>query len=195
MPLRLSIFFMDIILKLILAHFIADYPLQPGILVAWKKRSVWGILVHTLIHLLTMVILLWPYFYLDSVGWALSFIFIVHNMADFVKIRIDRIHKKGRLARYLLDQAVHFASVFIAWFLWLRGAEPRLSGAMEPYYSDLSWILFLMALVLSTYVYDVTRWTCRNAKKPGPYLRDWNGMARNAAVVTAVYLIYILQKL
>src|SRR2546430_12630461 len=33
--------------RLILASLVADFVLQPGSLVAWKKRSVWGLLVHT----------------------------------------------------------------------------------------------------------------------------------------------------
>lgn len=183
---------MDIILKLILAHFIADYPLQWGGLVSFKQKSVWGILAHTYIHLFVMLFLLWPYLHLDSAVRAILFIFILHNVADFTKIHIDRTHKKGRLARYLLDQLFHFAIVLIAYWAWLRGATPLISDAWKPCYLGSSWVLFLIALILSTYFWDVTRWTYRNSKKPQPYIRDWNIMRRNALIVTAGFAAYWL---
>ena len=51
--------------------------------------------------------------------------------------------------------------------------------------------LYFLFLVLSTYFYDITRWTYRHSLNPQlPYKRDYHLIVVNFAIVTAAFFVY-----
>src|SRR5437870_1071795 len=100
--------------RLILAGLIADFVLQPGSLVAWKQRSVWGLLVHVAAVFATSLLI--------GVGaWSSRYAFLVlavttaHFVIDLAKIAADRRWTEGLqpLATFLADQGLHAVSILL----------------------------------------------------------------------------------
>lgn len=93
---------------ILLAHAIADYPLQPNWLVAAKKT--WsGLTLHIIVHLITMLILVgaaraivWPY---------LVFLSIIHFIIDVGKNLFSKQKPDWIITGYLSDQVIHILSI------------------------------------------------------------------------------------
>lgn len=184
---------MDITLHLILAHFLADYPLQPNRLVAYKVRHFSGIVIHSLTHALTSLLLGFPFILQGRFWWAVLAVFVTHNLIDKTKLVAQgHFREVNAFIFYVADQVLHLAVIFASSWIWLRNLVPDLGGAWLKVYESFSLMNFFLALILVTYFYDVSRWTYRNALKAQPYVRDWKMMGRNALFVTVAFVTYWL---
>lgn len=184
---------MDITLHLILAHFLADYPLQSNRLVAYKTKHFSGIVLHSLTHVLTSIVLGFPFLLQGRFWMALAVVFLTHNLIDKTKLWVQRRFKRmNSFIFYVLDQIAHLAVIYITAMVWLKNLLPDFGGAWFRWYANESVVAFWLALILATYFYDVSRWTYRNAKKPQPYIRDWKMMGRNALIVVVAFGLYWL---
>ncbi|MEJ2010688.1 MAG: DUF3307 domain-containing protein [Anaerolineales bacterium] len=99
--------------RLFLGHLLADFPLQPNALIELKNKPA-GLALHLGTHLVVMLALTWP---VAAVIWpGLVGLILFHGILDQVKV-----HRSDRLglsepAAYLLDQALHLASLALtAW--------------------------------------------------------------------------------
>lgn len=97
---------------LIIAHLLADFIFQPTKLIEWKKRNMFGILVHVLIFGLLSLILLAPYLLFWETWVVIGAISLVHFLTDKIKIAV-LFKYKGFILPFLLDQAIHLASILI----------------------------------------------------------------------------------
>ena len=184
---------MDITLHLILAHFIADYPLQTDGMVAYKSKHFSGIVLHSLMHVLTSVLFAFPFMFQANLWWAVLAVFVTHNILDQGKVWIHRRFKKAnRFLFYCLDQVAHLAVIFGSSWLWLRNLVPDVGSRWLAIYQNTTLLNFVLVLTLVTYFYDVTRWTYRSAQRPQPYVRDWRMMGRNALIVGIAFGAYWL---
>ena len=90
--------------QLLLAHFLADFPLQPRWLVDAKQR-LGGLLLHTAIHLLTSLLLV------GDLRWKLLLpvlaLALAHFIIDLSKYRLAVIRPGWVRLPYFVDQAVH----------------------------------------------------------------------------------------
>jgi len=184
---------MDITLHLILAHFLADYPLQPNRLVAFKVRHFGGVVLHSLVHVFTSVLLGLPFASQANFWLAIGTMFVTHSALDQGKVLIHRRFKKAnRFLFYVLDQVGHMAVIAASSWLWLRNLTPDLGGFWLHVFQNMSLVNYLLVLTLVTYFYDVSRWTYRNSKNPLRYVRDWKMMVQNALIVTVGFGVYWL---
>jgi hypothetical protein len=128
-----------ILLKLIIAHIIGDFFLQPGKWIQDKEESGWGsryLYIHVLIHFLLLLVLLWDFSY-----WPEALLITVfHYVIDGMKVSLQT--EKTRITWFWLDQLAHFAVLISVWFIFWGGIDP------EPL-SDQFWILLAGALVLT----------------------------------------------
>jgi hypothetical protein len=99
-----------LILKLLLAHLIGDFFLQPQKWVKDKEKkklkSIW-LYVHVAIHIALMFIILWDLQYavlIISVG-------VFHFIIDALKLILQR--KKNKRFLFFMDQLLHLATIFI----------------------------------------------------------------------------------
>ncbi len=98
---------MFILLKLFLAHLIADFVLQFEELFRLKLKSLWGHLWHALCHALVSLILLWPYLK-DPSLWVFVFATsLIHLVQDVLKYRWME-NKKYFFPLFVGDQILHF---------------------------------------------------------------------------------------
>jgi len=167
--------------SLILAHFLADYPLQPYRLVLAKRRTA-GLVVHVLIHLITMLVVvgaarsyLWPY---------LLVIAVVHFLIDVFKNWLGKVRPALVVGPYLLDQLLHFLVIVIVTG-WVFRVEP--AAADLP---TLTWQVLLLGYTLATFTWHVSERIMAHASPD--YLLELNRQLLPRMVVRGLLLTLVL---
>ena len=102
------------VIAMYLAHLVGDYVLQWDALARWKSREIKGVLAHGMIVLVVTWLLSLPF----DAGWwpwALA-IGLTHTAVDAATLWLGkRLPLQGNgtlaLARYLIDQVVHFGII------------------------------------------------------------------------------------
>ena len=106
-----------ILLKLILAHLIGDFFLQPPKWVRDKEkkklRSKW-LYVHIAIHLALMLLILWDMNYLPLILTIAA----VHLVIDSLKILLQ--NKRNKRLLFFIDQLLHIATILILMSLFYK---------------------------------------------------------------------------
>lgn len=108
---------MIVLIKLILAHFIGDFILQPKSWVEEKekfKAKSNKLYLHILIHGLLVLLILWDFNY-----WLLALLLMVlHGIIDVIKLYAQKESSKSNW--FLIDQVLHIISIVILWGLFLK---------------------------------------------------------------------------
>ncbi len=108
---------MILFIKLLLAHFIGDFLLQPKSWVVEKekqKAKSLKLYVHFLVHGLLVLIVLWDYNY-----WLLSLTLLIsHAIIDIVKLYFQKEGNKSKW--FLIDQTLHVVSILAIWIIFFR---------------------------------------------------------------------------
>lgn len=135
---------MVIIIKLLLAHFIGDFIIQPNAWVAEKERikaKSLKLYLHGLIHGLLVLLVLW-----DLSNWFLALLVLVsHIIIDSIKLYAQK--DSNRPGWFLTDQVLHIITIFVLWILFFK---PDLNIISWFENSDI-WI-YASAIVFLTYV-------------------------------------------
>ncbi len=132
---------------LLLAHFLADYPLQTHWIVANKNRS--GVLfLHIFTHFLVNLILV--FVYAPKVWPFVILLALIHFLIDTGKTYLNRIRPNWVIAPYFIDQIIHFIS--IAAVAVLMG---NYSG-IPPFSLKPIWLIALIAYLVVTYVWYIS---------------------------------------
>ena len=185
---------MNITLHLILAHFLADYPLQSNWLAKYKAKSPLGILLHSLTHFAISALLALPFICSGKLWWGVTIIFVTHYISDEVKVNLQKKTGWHPFWLYSIDQIIHLIIIYGVSAFYLDKMATCFSGAWATYYGDYTMVSFLLILTLVTYFYDITRWTLLGAPKKEPYKRDYPMMARNALIVVIAFIVYWMTK-
>lgn len=112
---------MTLLLKLLLAHLVGDFILQPNVWVEakeHKKLSAWQLYAHTLLHGILTMLLVWDIHFLP---WAIL-ITVSHGIVDAGKLLLQK--ESTKRVWFVIDQALHIA-VIIA--VWLKVENPTFS--------------------------------------------------------------------
>lgn len=100
----------------IVAHFVADFLLQPKALVNLKNRGDVGTLIHAAIHFVCLFFFANPYFYNESSTKILLICALIsasHFVIDTIKIRYQKKHNHASFSKpFLIDQAAHLVITF-----------------------------------------------------------------------------------
>lgn len=130
---------MIVFIKLLLAHLIGDFILQPN---SWvsdkekkKQKSIY-LYAHAALHgILAWVFIGNPYF----VGYALLLI-VVHGFIDYVKLYFQ--NNKNKRTWFVIDQLAHIASLILIAMLYQK--EPiEFTGFTNEFWILVTAILFL----------------------------------------------------
>ena len=132
---------------LLLAHLMADYPLQTDRLVVAKKHLL-GLIVHVSIHWAVMMLL-----FLPVIGFMWPFILIItllHFGIDAFKNFLSRKRPQWVIGPYTFDQILHLSSLFLisAWIA--KTSELPVWQVTSP------WVVYMIGLLLSTYIWFVS---------------------------------------
>jgi uncharacterized membrane protein HdeD (DUF308 family) len=135
------------VIKLIIAHFIGDFLLQPKSWVKEKeKRKAKSVklYLHILIHGLLVLFILWAYNH-----WLLALLLMVlHGIIDIIKIYAQKESNKSKW--FFIDQVLHIISVLGLWFLFFK---PELNDIS--WYEDTYFWVYAAALLFITIVSGV----------------------------------------
>lgn len=146
---------MDIFVRLLFGHLLADFTFQTNFLADWKRRQFMGLLIHVLIHPLCYLALTWPYVsqvwatygQVSFNGWAVIFIAsLVHFFEDWFRVHaINQWDWSDNTLFYVWDQAVHIVCL---WLLAPVHSQPLLND----------WPILGTLFVLVTHCATVTIW-------------------------------------
>ncbi|MGB6370490.1 MAG: DUF3307 domain-containing protein [Atribacterota bacterium] len=102
--------------RLLLAHIIADFPMQTNQIFKVKMNTEWGVLIHTLIVLIFSIFFTFPYLEDPKVVIILLVIFLSHTVIDKLKMEYSKKTKNQSIRILLLDQALHIAIIVVLTF-------------------------------------------------------------------------------
>jgi len=141
---------MIILIKLIIAHLLGDFVLQPDWLIKKKNhgpllyRFFW-IVIHSIIHGLLVLVLLY-----DITYWKFATIlFFAHLIIDILKMTV----KNDTIYIFIVDQILHILSVIIIWQLF---TSESLMESLNKYisFSDPGLWLVLLAYLTVTFPFS-----------------------------------------
>lgn len=141
---------MIILLKLLLAHFLGDFVLQPTSWVQDKEQKILRskkFYLHILLHGIIIIILLADFTKISNYFLALL-IMLIHGLIDMLKLYYQKDRKKAKW--FLMDQAAHILSLFILWYWW----ESPNWKLIDLFQSN-SILTLITALVFLTFVSDI----------------------------------------
>lgn len=136
---------------LLLAHLIADYPLQSDWMVQAKK-SLPGLTLHVAVHLWALLIILnvcLPFAWRATLPTVLAVV-ILHFGIDAWKNMFNRRWPRWVIGGYLQDQTLHVASLLL-----VAHGEAYWSGG-SPFAVNTPWVIYLCGFILVTYAWFVT---------------------------------------
>jgi hypothetical protein len=107
---------MPLFYRLLLAHLVADFPLQTNQIFKVKTNTEWGVLIHTLIVLIFSILFTFPYLEDPKVIIILLVIFLSHTVIDKLKMEYSNKTKNQSMKILLLDQALHIAIIAVLTF-------------------------------------------------------------------------------
>jgi hypothetical protein len=179
---------MFIFLRLLLAHFIGDFPLQTDKIFLLKHKGLKGGLPHALLITTSLAALSWPYLNIPMLWGFILFVGVSHYFQDLIKIKYS-ILKYG-FWLYLLDQAAHILTISLVLLTPLRSLGPvnNFSCPLVPYYNSNALVIYLIALIMGTYNGHHLIRNFRNTffGCPGNYtpFEQWYGMLERAIIVS-----------
>lgn len=135
---------MIILIKLIAAHFIGDFLLQPKSWVIKKENNKVKsakLYLHLFIHGLLVLFILW-----DCNQWLLALLLMLaHGIIDLLKLYAQKESNKSQW--FLIDQTLHLISILVLWILFFK---PELDFAALC--DDTSLWIYATALLFITFV-------------------------------------------
>lgn len=146
---------------LLLAHLLADYPLQSTWMVNNKDR--WGVvIIHACIQFLTSFILvlvfnsavaatIWPY---------LLVLALVHFLIDSIKTVVIRYRPNWVKILYILDQLVHIFSIFVI------SLSMQYRHGVVAFPANPGWVVLVIAYLIVTYVWYISEKVMTQSDSP-----------------------------
>ena len=135
----------DLLLRILVAHFLADFIFQPTSWVKMKNehglksRYFW---LHIAIHLVTLAVLIWDWHLWPVIVWVTA----SHLMLDALKSKVS----KSSIWIFLADQILHLAIIMIIWMIYSGQVQLFIEEVSNLVNSQKFWWLLLVTLLLST---------------------------------------------
>lgn len=183
---------MILLLRLLIAHLIADFLLQPG---AWvKDKNEKGIKSLKLFFHVLVVTALSVVFTLDYFSWQIPvLIFLFHYLIDLAKIYFMP-HKVNQLVWFLLDQVVHILAIALVVAIvseFLFDWSTIFSSLLSDQTSLVLFLAYLFVIWPTMIIVNLAtkRWQNQIKEGLGPSLPDagkWIGILERVLVLTFV---------
>lgn len=182
-------------LYLILAHFIADFVLQPDRIVRMKHESWKGNLIHAGIHGATSIVIMIPFLPNPAILMAILIVTVSHFFIDSAKIQLEKCANKF-VKTFLLDQSAHLLLISGAGYL-LRNEAPASWFATfrvaEMWYLNPLVAAGLILIILATYGYELLLYQyARSKKRDVGFKPSRRRMVRNLFLFGVVYVLFLI---
>ncbi|MBU1854032.1 MAG: DUF3307 domain-containing protein [Candidatus Omnitrophica bacterium] len=179
---------MFIFLRLLLAHFIGDFPLQSNSIYKLKYRGLKGIVPHSVIIAGSLILFSWPYLKLPGLWGFICVVTIAHLLQDWMKM----VWKKGQkenFCQYLLDQFLHIGVIATVFLTGLKNLKPpeQAVGKLASFYNTDKIIVCLILLIVATYngnyMIETFKYTFLKTRHNYTLFESWYGMFERAMIV------------
>lgn len=145
---------MIFIVKLILAHILGDFLLQPN---SWvkakeeKKGLAWQLYVHTLIHGLLSLLILF-----DITDWKLAVtVGFSHLIIDYIKLKFQT--QNSKITWFIVDQILHLAVILILGLCWINKEKELLELLFSNSFIILATAVFFLTQPVSIIMSVLTK--------------------------------------
>jgi len=152
---------MPLFIRLLLAHFIADFPLQTKEVFHIKSNTEWGVLLHTTIVLVFSTLLSFQYLENPRVIMIVLIVFITHTIIDKVKLDYLKKNNNNDIKIFILDQFLHISIIFFLTFNFNQEyllvspfKNAFLDYLIEIYNNDILMI-YLIGYILSVFLIPI----------------------------------------
>lgn len=145
---------MFLFLRILLAHFVADFPFQTSKVYVLKAGGGAGKWAHTLIVFIISVIFVYPYWGTPDIWLYLIGAALVHHLSDWLKVLLNqRGSPRYFLFRYLGDQVVHVTTAAFVFLLPIGHIKLEWpgDGAWATFYNSDFWMIYGSLLMVATY--------------------------------------------
>lgn len=192
---------MFLFLRMVLAHFIADYPLQSDKVYCFKIRSFKGQVCHAFIHAATFALFLIPFWQEPLVWIYLGWITLSHLAFDVAKVKLIDKTNLNPLFTYTVDQVLHILAASAVFLFPFSKSIPEPSGSpLFSWYWNNTVVVFLIGLLFATYftTYFLACWSScyKKLEHDDGYfitpLQKYYGILERGAVLTLVAFGQIL---
>jgi hypothetical protein len=134
---------MNIFLLLVLAHLIADFPLQTNFIFKARNKFKYGGLLHILMHTISNIFFLTPYLLYYQTWLGICGIILSHFFIDKMK--------KENIYKFALDQILHIMIIIIV-SIGLKGLKPAfIYGDIDRFFFNNKLLLIIIGFILSTF--------------------------------------------
>jgi len=184
---------MFIFLRLLLAHFIGDYPLQINRVYILKFRGLIGVIPHVLIVTSCFILFSWPYLNQPLLWGFILFLGVTHLIQDWLKVKIGVIKPGNYFWFYVLDQLLHIGAISLLFKTDLRGLPAPIANGnlLITLYNNDTLVLYLIALIVASYngLYMITNFKKTFLKKNGMYkpFDKWFGVIERGIILSLFF--------
>lgn len=132
---------------LVLAHLLADYPLQSDRMVLAKKHLP-GLLLHVGIHLAVMMLLFFPVLAI-ALPYLLA-ITVAHFFIDAFKNFLSNRRPQWVIGPYVFDQVLHFSSLVLVSVWMNETTDLPVWPVVYP------WAVYATGVLVATYIWFIS---------------------------------------
>lgn len=160
---------MIVFIKLLLAHLIGDFILQPTTWVKakeQKKLKAYQLYLHGLVHGILIVVFFWE---LKMAPWALL-ISVIHIVVDAIKLLTQNEANKQRV--FLLDQFAHVISIAVVSWVYLEFPSIHPSLFSEYHLVIITAFVFLTVPASTIITTLISRWSPQTEEDHEDSLKD-----------------------
>ena len=162
---------------LLLAHLLADFPLQTYAIFSQKKSSKWGVMPHIIVYAATNISIFLPFLKNIYFLVGIFFLIVIHGLIDRVKLILTRPARKDTTLAFFLDQAIHVI-ILVFVYQWLKNHFPDNELTKWWLYQNPQYIAIFCGLIISVFsgtiiihyvVLDVERFRYKNPSLTIPF--------------------------
>lgn len=186
---------MALFLRLVLAHFVADFVLQPDEVFEARKKGFRGAAIHYVVVFFTFFVFALPY--LKFWGcWLIIFLAsITHAIQDELKLRYI-VNKKLTFIIFIFDQIFHILFIsFIFLFKFAAEKIPVVNKLTQVYSNDhfvVLGIAYIVSIFMGAYLKDAFKTAyLKNKQITNPIWVKY-GMFERCLITTALANNYFL---
>lgn len=182
----------SILVRLLIAHCITDFLLQPNKWITDKKRRIWKS-KYLWYHGILTGVFAWLFIPDLNLWWAILLIIITHTITDGWKLSTEK--KQGsKLSFFLIDQLIHVVILIITWLLIIDGWK-QMSDFLQTYLPNYRILLRILGYLLMIgpvgYIiqYLTRKWIYE--LDPDDSLKEagkWIGILERVLTLTFIYI-------
>lgn len=186
----------SVLFELLLAHFIGDFIFQSNDLIVRKYKSWLGTFEHVCIIAFFTILFLFPYWNQKETWIVAGIIFVTHFLQDVLKIRYDVLvnSKKKSTLPFFADQILHISLIVYLASLFKNLETLPLPGWVHNMYFSQFLTIYLLGLVLFSFVFDLTLFQFARQKSPIQisYTPDYKGICSRLLCFSVVYVLILV---